>query len=867
MDFKVTHGDSWTHPVAYTLTDPEGNTLSAEGIELVFRVKLSLAIEESLVEVVASGFSDGTFSSITVSDTRPLPLSSLHCELVYRAAGFEKTVDTGKFKLVTEAVESSVSSGNITFHNNTTPVQLVALPDTQAAGNYAASAKASEDNVVNLHAEVTGLGTTFAEHLSTVESARDTTVSAKQTVVQAEEVVTAAASQVAEDKVSVEGAAARVSEDSRQVSSDAAFTRDKANSVNTAVENFNLTASSALSELSEVAEGQQEAIITRSTQQQELIASAGQEQVDQIASSGNTQRERIVAATTEGISGISDAGALQLNRIADQGESQIAHVRQEGTTQVSYSKAHADRSQEHRGYVEGIANKFGSIDQAVSQATTQAEKSTAEAERSTQNNTEAANHNNEAKAARDDAVAVVYEGGASVEPSPGKLPVGNAEGVIDPKWIKKVCIPKPDFQMELTENILIQRGKGSPVMMDVSEAGDGSVMRAVPNMYQGDFTRASEATYQDRVTGELKVAAINEPRFEKEGILIEGSSTNKFMQSEYLQHSNYWHTTNCTITETADSITSLKVLKLERSGDWNVSGYINIRTSSTSEEGKWYTVSCLVKASEESADVMLRIQTDYPKRIEYNFDLHNGEVGRVSANGFSDHKAGVRRLGNSWYRITVTGLCDHTSGGAMYSVVSPTRKGGTEGSSDKPYNMLLCAPQLEELPFASSYIPTNGSPVTRVADKFQFDPKSMVDFTSESTIAVSYDASFLGENDSQKVWFSRTTLNISQLSSITASGNNQLNVRPSQSTTIGMNTQFADGGHVVNTFDGERVAGYMNGVLVLPSTPYSEDGLRPYSVYLGCSDSAGNGLFGRIKNFRIWNKALTEEQIYFLKDC
>ncbi|MCF3349054.1 phage tail protein, partial [Escherichia coli] len=47
---------------------------------------------------------------------------------------------------------------------------------------------------------------------------------------------------------------------------------------------------------------------------------------------------------------------------------------------------------------------------------------------------------------------------------------------------------------------------------------------------QVNFSRASTATYINK-SGELKTAEINEPRFEKEGLLIEGQRTNYMLNS------------------------------------------------------------------------------------------------------------------------------------------------------------------------------------------------------------------------------------------------------------------------------------------------------------------------------------------------
>nr|MDT0526226.1 hypothetical protein [Streptomyces sp. DSM 41633] len=56
------------------------------------------------------------------------------------------------------------------------------------------------------------------------------------------------------------------------------------------------------------------------------------------------------------------------------------------------------------------------------------------------------------------------------------------------------------------------------------KVGDDVVARMV------NFSRASTATYIGK-DGQLKTAAANEPRFEKEGLLIEGQSTNTLQNS------------------------------------------------------------------------------------------------------------------------------------------------------------------------------------------------------------------------------------------------------------------------------------------------------------------------------------------------
>lgn len=58
MDFKATHGDTFTFPVAYTLTDDKSSALGAGGVTLVFNLKPALAAHENFRRVAVVGNSE-----------------------------------------------------------------------------------------------------------------------------------------------------------------------------------------------------------------------------------------------------------------------------------------------------------------------------------------------------------------------------------------------------------------------------------------------------------------------------------------------------------------------------------------------------------------------------------------------------------------------------------------------------------------------------------------------------------------------------------------------------------------------------------------------------------------------------------------
>lgn len=82
------------------------------------------------------------------------------------------------------------------------------------------------------------------------------------------------------------------------------------------------------------------------------------------------------------------------------------------------------------------------------------------------------------------------------------------------------ALPLPDVWAPLSDSLRLITGYGREV-----KVGEDVVARMV------NFSRSTTATYIGK-DGLLKTAAANEPRFEKEGLLIEGQSTNLVIRSE-----------------------------------------------------------------------------------------------------------------------------------------------------------------------------------------------------------------------------------------------------------------------------------------------------------------------------------------------
>jgi len=166
------------------------------------------------------------------------------------------------------------------------------------------------------------------------------------------------------------------------------------------------------------------------------------------------------------------------------------------------------------------------------------------------------------------------------------------------------------------------------------------------------FTRASTATYIDK-SGVLQTAAINEARFEKQGLLIEGPGTNYIAPSN-----NGWVGYNLAVvagsgiapdgTNTAIKVNITDVTSAQKDVR------LPITTLAPFIPGAYHTASVFMKAGERSL-----VQIVWPGGATglsdafANFDLTNGTVNKGAC-----YSASIQSLSNGWYRCTATTLID-----------------------------------------------------------------------------------------------------------------------------------------------------------------------------------------------------------------
>ncbi|MDX8383222.1 MAG: LamG-like jellyroll fold domain-containing protein, partial [Ghiorsea sp.] len=226
---------------------------------------------------------------------------------------------------------------------------------------------------------------------------------------------------------------------------------------------------------------------------------------------------------------------------------------------------------------------------------------------------------------------------------------------------------------------------------------------------QGDFSgketfnRYSTATYIDSLTGLVKTAMPNEMRFERMadggvGALLEGSSTNYFI------HSNYQNTAGLGYSQAArtsgqailadDGVTMLEGIKTTVANAIDVFVSRGVPVTGGAVGGRTFTWSVKVKGVGVSVGKTARM-------------FHYGSISTPSSTVFT--------VPAEWTKFSFT----HTIPAGEAGATLTHRVDFVDASIDPIAGndlVYLDEGTIEELPFATSYIPTTTLAVTRAAD-------------------------------------------------------------------------------------------------------------------------------------------------------
>jgi len=373
-----------------------------------------------------------------------------------------------------------------------------------------------------------------------------------------------------------------------------------------------------------------------------------------------------------------------------------------------------------------------------------------------------------------------------------------------------------------------------------------------------EFTRSTTATYIDRY-GILRTADVDEPRFEKDGLLIEGESTNLLIPSNLNDNEDLGFTRSAVVG--LDGITD-SAIRMTETTDENVQRRLRDTSlnSIDTSVGDRITSSVILKPYGDRTNICLLVDYNGSNMIE--FRLSDNTIGAVSVPNETFISAGIEPLEDGWYKLTVTLEIINTG----YDIGVWVFFSNTYGDGNSYYDgdgtsyIDFFGAQVEKLPFATSYIPTTDSAVTRGTDfcEVTFDG-NMLNRKDNSTLMADYNIPSITE------WAGGTI----PRGMIGIIGEEYRYLRVNGTSTMGVNGfGYFDANNVNDSFryasiDSSSYAkGYINGVATNYNSSSSVSIIGTRAIRLGgVGHITTHPLFGHIKNFRIYDRALTEQEV------
>jgi len=404
--------------------------------------------------------------------------------------------------------------------------------------------------------------------------------------------------------------------------------------------------------------------------------------------------------------------------------------------------------------------------------------------------------------------------------------------------------PYPDVWAPLSDDLRLLAGSAPYDRLTIS----GQVLELPTKSMT--FARATTGTYIDK-SGVLQTAAINEPRFEREGLLIEGQSTNYFLNTD--TPTNWNSDSRVTKSSLVDGATQAATLK----------GV----TTATATDLILIGSQAIAGASGDIFTLSARFKSDY-HRVRFNFTLDGALIGHV----YFDAKTGVFSAGTSGLTYTSSLGID----GYIYASVTcnSTGSGSVEGkiwinssSGTIPVGHIIYVqtPQFEKNPVATSYIPTGAASVTRGSESLNLQASGNCGFRVTGdlfnrTVSLSLAINKIGLQSG------------SYHSAIATSGaSNDIICRI---LTDGIRAYRGPGGPTLSTTypmpqkvltqtldDANKMTLYLDGFSNSSTgAPVSPSGI-PTNITLG----ANPAVVYHVRNFRIWHRLLTPNQINGLR--
>ncbi|WP_421167989.1 phage head spike fiber domain-containing protein [Aeromonas dhakensis] len=376
--------------------------------------------------------------------------------------------------------------------------------------------------------------------------------------------------------------------------------------------------------------------------------------------------------------------------------------------------------------------------------------------------------------------------------------------------VAAAALPLPDVWAPLSDSLRLITGYGRDVLV-----GSDVVARMV------NFSRNSTATYIGK-DGLLKTAAANEPRFEKDGLLVEGQSTNLLIWSDDMSKLIQ---VNTSVSEGV--ITGAGAAGVQTRIEYG--GVIPVGVSG-------YTITVEYDPSQSMGICQLRVGGDESGWVEGSTPVTLEDSSRKMVRTITP---------DGWVRVSVTSKVASSSSAIRINFAA---KGAASAAvSTVGLTAKVRRVQVEALPFASSYIPTNGAAVTRAKDILYLAPSGNVPSDINMTFAAQIKLMGKGLNSWPRVFEISDTANKGAFVDIPTGmwgGVDIVGVRKTVAARFSDTSRWLDGVKVGAAWQPYPVKTYSDPVYIA-----------------GSNVSVARDFYGHVRNVRAWFFSPTDDQM------
>ena len=431
---------------------------------------------------------------------------------------------------------------------------------------------------------------------------------------------------------------------------------------------------------------------------------------------------------------------------------------------------------------------------------------------------------------------------------------------------KQVLQPLPDVWIPFNDSLDMITGF-SPSYKKIVIGDDEITM---PGDKVVKFKRASKATYINK-SGVLTEAAIDEPRFERDGLLIEGQRTNYMLNSE--SPASWGRSSNMDVPETGTDSFGFTYGKfvcndslIGQTSAINMASIAATKSVDVSGDNKYVTTSC-------------RFKTELQVRLRIRFDKYDGSATTFLGDAYIDTQTlEINMTGGAASRITARVRKDEATGWIFAEATiqaidgelkigsqiqySP-KQGGATVSGDYIY---LATPQVENGPCVSSFIISGTTAATRASDIVTVPIKNNLYNLPFTVLCEVHKNWYKTPNAAPRVF--DTGGHQTGAAIILGFGSSADYDGFPYCDIGGANRRINENASLEKMVMGMRVKSDQSTCSVSNGRISSETKTtwsciqNSAIIRIGGQTTAGlRHLFGHVRNFRIWHKALTDAQV------